>query len=235
MNVNILDNLKQNKMQGKGTEKQARISFILVLCIFALLLATAFVGCSKEDNYNTGVDIRRSVTKRVWVSLPKPNIELNLDSRLKKDPNGYSVFNLYSIDKQNFHRISGNILIDGKIPKPSQGASWESNLYWWINKNDTIVNVTKTYLNQFNGQLTIIQLPPLLSNMDAIVPTINSNSQSDILTGEINTIIAPIWEMKGDTMIVMCKVKYYYPYETDGISEKYKSDSIIKVQKIILK
>ena len=33
-NVNTLDNLKQNKMQGKGTEKQARISFILFLCIY---------------------------------------------------------------------------------------------------------------------------------------------------------------------------------------------------------
>jgi hypothetical protein len=39
-------------MQGKGTEKQARISFILVLCIFALLLATAFVGCSKSGKNN---------------------------------------------------------------------------------------------------------------------------------------------------------------------------------------
>ena len=208
---------------------------LILAYILGLILLTFLPACNKEDNYNTGVDIRRNVTKRVWVSVPKPNVELSIDSRLSKDVNGYSYFKLYSIDKQNFHRISGNILIDGKTPKPSQGANWESNLYWWINKNDTIVNVTKTYLNQFTGQLTIIQLPPLLSNMDAIVPTINSNSQSDVLTGEINTIIAPIWEMKGDTMIVICKVKYYYPYETDGISEKYKSDSIIKVEKIILK
>ena len=44
-----------------------------------------------------------------------------------------------------------------------------------------------------------------------------------------------MWEMRGDTMIVVCKVKYFYPYETDGISEKYKMDSITKIEKIILK
>ena len=32
------ENLKQNSMQGKGTEKQAKVSFILVLCIFVTLI-----------------------------------------------------------------------------------------------------------------------------------------------------------------------------------------------------
>ena len=187
---------------------------LVLLYILGLVLLTFLPACNKgETIYNTGVDIRSNVTKRVWVAIQKPNVELSIDTRLSKDINGYSYFNLYSMDKQNFHRISGTILVNGKTPKPSQGAEWESNLYWWIGKNDTIVSVTKT----------------------AVIPTINKNSQSDISTGEINTIIAPMWEMRGDTMIVVCKVKYFYPYETDGISEKYKMDSITKIEKIILK
>jgi hypothetical protein len=75
-------------MQGKGTEKQARISFILFLCILALLLATAFVGCSKEGFLQ-----------------PNRNIEMSIDSKLPKDQNGYSVFNLYSTETQNIREV----------------------------------------------------------------------------------------------------------------------------------
>lgn len=67
-----MTNEKRNKMQGKGTEKQARISFILFLCILALLLATSFVGCSKEGFLQ-----------------PKRDIEMSIDSKLPKDQNGY--------------------------------------------------------------------------------------------------------------------------------------------------
>lgn len=35
-------------MQGKGTEKQARISFILILCIFVLLIIAGLVSCCDE-------------------------------------------------------------------------------------------------------------------------------------------------------------------------------------------
>ena len=66
-----MTNEKRNKMQGKGTEKQARISFILFLCILALLLATTFVGCSKE----------------VDVPFKKPILSLTIDPMLPKDAN----------------------------------------------------------------------------------------------------------------------------------------------------
>ena len=93
-----MTNAKRNKMQGKGTEKQARISFILVLCIFALLLATAFVGCSKE------------IPKVVY----KPVLSLSIDVLLPTDSNGYSYYELYNPNGQNIHTISGKLLIDGK-------------------------------------------------------------------------------------------------------------------------
>jgi hypothetical protein len=231
-----MTNEKRNKMQGKGTEKQARISFILFLCILALLLIAGLTGCSKNvDIYDNSVEFKKVNSIRIWKPLEKPNVDVIVDTRLPKDQNGYSIFKLYSMETQNLHRITGKILFNGIAPRPSEQAEWESNLYWWINKDDTIVKFTKTYFNEYTGQLTTSQLPALISNVNAIVPTINKTSQSDLQTGEINTIIAPMWEMKGDTMVITCKVKYWYPYETDGLSEKYKVDSITKYQKIILK
>ena len=43
--------------------------------------------------------------------------------------------------------------------------------------------------------------PSLISNKDELVPTTNGSSYSG-KGGEINTIIAPISEMKGDTMVI---------------------------------
>jgi hypothetical protein len=224
-------------MQGKESDKKdLKLSALLTLCILFALMAAGLMGCSKDvDIYDNSVEFKKVNYIREWKPLQKPNVDVSIDTRLPKDNNGYSVFQLYSMETQNLHRISGKILFNGAAPRPSQDAEWESNLYWWINKGETIVKFTKTYFNQYTGQLITSQLPDLVSNVNAIVPTINKTSQSDLQTGEINTVIAPMWEMKGDTMVVICKVKYWYPYETDGISEKYKVDSIIKYQKIILK
>jgi hypothetical protein len=189
-------------MQGKGTEKQARISFILVLCIFALLLATTLIGCSKE----------------VSAQLIEKNIELNIDTRLPKDQNGYSVFNLYSTQTQNIHTISGSIRVNGKIPdEPRERVEWESNLYWNLNQGDTIARITKTYLNYYTGQFMVVTLPLLVSNINALVPTINKVCYNSA-DGSINTVIAPMWNMKGDTMTIVARI-----------------GNITKVEKIILK
>jgi hypothetical protein len=60
-----------------------------------------------------------------------------------------------------------------------------------INTNGQWVNVDTTYVTGFAG---------------SIVPTINPSSYSGT-GGEINTVIAPIDEMIGDTMVVKCKFK----------------------------
>jgi hypothetical protein len=57
----------------------------------------------------------------------------------------------------------------------------------------------------------------LVSSVNALVPTIN-NVCYNSADGSINTVIAPKWEMKGDTMIVVAR------YE-----------GIVKTEKIILK
>jgi hypothetical protein len=188
-------------MQGKGTEKQARISFILFLCILALLMIAGLTGCSKEGFLQ-----------------PKRDIEMSIDSKLPKDSNGYSVFKLYSTETQNIHTISGSIRINGTIPDdPRVKVEWENNLYWNLKKGDTIATITKTYLNYYTGQFMVVKLPPMISNVNVLIPTINKVCYNSA-DGSINTVIAPMWNMKGDTMTIVARC-----------------GDVVKVEKIILK
>jgi hypothetical protein len=57
----------------------------------------------------------------------------------------------------------------------------------------------------------------MISNVNALVPTINKVCYNSA-DGSINTMIAPKWEMRGDTMTVV--VRY---------------DGIVKTERIILK
>lgn len=208
-------------MQGKGTEKQARISFILILCIFALLLATTLIGCSKE----------------IETPINKPKLEMILDMRLPQDANGYSIYKLYNPDGQNIHRISGKVLVDGLPPSPEPViVNWESSHFWLMKAGSPVFKVYKNYLNQYNGQWTTSQLPDVIAQSDYIIPTINKSCYSDLETGEINTVIAPVTEMQGDTMTITAKVKYTYVIKKNGMFESaWSKDSVTIVKKIILK
>lgn len=169
--------------------------------LILLAFIITFASCTKDD-----------------IVVPKDVVEMNIDTRLPKDVNGYSYFKLYSSETQNIHRISGNIRINGRIPdEPRVKVEWENNLYWNLNEGDTIATITKTYLNQYTGQFTIVKLPPLVSSVNALVPTINKVCYNSA-DGSINTIIAPKWEMRGDTMTVV--VRY---------------GDVVKTERIILK
>ena len=169
----------------------------LLILAFIIVLAS----CTKDD-----------------IVIPKDVIEMSIDTRLPKDSNGYSYFRLYSTESQNIHTISGSIRINGKIPdEPRVKVEWENNLYWNLVKGDTIATITKTYLNYYTGQFMVVKLPPLVSSVNALVPTINKVCYNSA-DGSINTIIAPKWEMRGDTMTVV--VRY---------------EGIVKTERIILK
>ncbi len=169
------------------------------LLILAFIIV--FASCTKDD-----------------VIVPKDVVEMNIDTRLPKDVNGYSYFKLYSSETQNIHRISGSIRINGKIPdEPRVKVEWENNLYWNLKEGDTIATITKTYLNYYTGQFEVVKLPPLVSSVNALVPTINKVCYNSA-DGSINTVIAPKWEMRGDTMNIV--VRY---------------GDMIKSEKIILK
>jgi hypothetical protein len=197
MNVNILEKLKQNKMRLQISEK----SILMIIYLLGLMCMTFFSSCSKEGFLQ-----------------PNRNIEMSIDTRLPKDSNGYSIFKLYSTQTQNIHTISGSIRVNGKIPnEPREKVEWESNLYWNLNKGDTLARITKTYLNYYTGQFMVVTLPPLVNNINALVPTINSVCYNSA-DGSINTVIAPMWNMKGDTMTIVARI-----------------GSITKIEKIILK
>jgi hypothetical protein len=166
--------------------------------LLILAFIVVFASCTKDGIFN-----------------PKENIEMSIDTRLPKDVNGYSYFKLYSSETQNIHRISGSIRINGRIPdEPRVKVEWENNLYWNLKKGDTIATITKTYLNYYTGQFTVVTLPPMISNVNALVPTINKVCYNSA-DGSINTMIAPKWEMRGDTMIVV--VRYNQLTKTEKI------------------
>jgi len=75
-----------------------------------------------------------------------------------------------------------------------------------LRQGDTVATITKTYLNYFTGQWTVVTLPPLVNNVNSLVPTINPvcyNSED----GSINTLIAPLYNMKGDTLVVTAQLR----------------------------
>lgn len=148
-------------------------------------------------------------TKDVEIPIPKKTYTLEINGVLNqngngylpKDVNGYYHLKLDKTKNQTVHRVNGTILVNGKEPYPSEKVEWESNLYWLLRRNDTIATITKTYINYFTGQYQIVSLPPLIASKDELVPTINSSSYNGD-NGEINTMIAPIYNMKGDTMVI---------------------------------
>ena len=155
-------------------------------------LLILFSACTKEDEY-----------------IPQKEYTFTIDSVLTQsgtkslsiDANGYYHLKLIPNSNQQPHRVTGRILVNGKEPIPAETIEWESNLYWWIRRGDTSAYITKAYINYYTGQYTVINLPPMIVYKDELVPTINKSSYNGT-NGEINTVIAPISEMKGDTMVI---------------------------------
>ena len=160
----------------------------LIIIIFFL------VGCTKEAED---------------LILSKKTFSLKIDSVLNStgtrsvlyDNNGYYHLKLDPTKNQTLSRVTGKILADGKEPYPPEKVDWESNLYWSIKRGDTVAIITKSYINYFTGQFTIVSLPPLIASKDELVPTSNFASYSG-KGGEINNMIAPIYKMRGDTLIL---------------------------------
>ena len=149
-------------------------------------------ACSKEDEF-----------------IPQKEYTFTIDSvltqnglrSLPKDQNGLYHLKITSIGTPQSHRVTGRILVNNKEPFPPEKVSFESNLFWWLRRGDVTATITQAYVNYFTGQFTIVNLPPLIANKDELVPTTNSASYSGT-KGEVNTIIAPIRDMIGDTLVL---------------------------------
>ena len=156
-------------------------------------LLILFSACTKEDEY-----------------IPQNEYTFTIDSvltqnglkSLPKDQNGLYHLKITTIGTPQSHRVTGRILVNGKEPYPNEKVNFESNLYWWLRQGDTVAIITKSYINYYTGQYTIVNLPPMINSKDVLVPTTNCCSYSG-KGGVINTIIAPIREMIGDTMVLM--------------------------------
>ena len=144
------------------------------------------------------------------IPIPKKTYTIQIDSvlnrtgtnSLPKDVNGLyhlKINNPYS--NQQSHRVVGKILVNGKEPIPAEKVEWESNLFWILKRQDTIANISKSYINYFTGQFTIVQLPAFVSQKNELIPTSNFVSYSG-KGGEVSNMIAPVREMRGDTLVL---------------------------------
>ena len=204
--------------------------------ILLVFLLSLIISCSKDQK--TLTDNGEGITIGFLEGLND-----NPSYQLSKDSNGFYILTLDRSKNQTIQRITSKLLRNGKPIEDLWSGSqpkkvnWESNLYWWLLEGDTVANITKTYLNLFTGELIYVNLPPLLNWRDVIVPTINESSYSDDETGIVNTVIAPIQEMIGDTM----KIKMMYVHSItqkeegsnyfDIIGERVFKDSIYVILK----
>ena len=187
-------------VSGKVTISRIRVWVLLFSLIFFI------ISCSKNDVIlDNGEGI---IIEFVDGLNDDPTYELT------KDLNGFYELTLNPYSNQTPQRITGKLLRNGEPLEDSwsgdqpKKVNWESNLYWWLLEGDTVANITQTYINEFTGELDYINLPPIINWRDKLVPTINSSSYTDQETGIVNTVIAPIYIMKGDTM----KIKMSYTH-----------------------
>jgi len=185
----------------KQTEKFATSILKYVLSIMGGLILLSLVSC--EDN----------------MIEPIHTYELSIDSLLTEngnqslpiDSNGYYRLTLdsTSANKQTVRRIIGIVSKDEMEPTPPEFVEWESSHNWVTGDNEEAYIVRST-INVL-GQWVVIDTIQLNIPAGLIVPTVNSSSYSGT-GGEINTMIAPIYEMKGDTMVVTARM--WTEYET---------------------
>ena len=181
------------------TEQQMQRHFTILMLIVAFLGMIVLYSCNKELN-----------------PFPKHDVTLDIDARLPKDNNGYSVFTLYSTQTQNIHTISGSIRVNGEIPnEPREKVEWESSHYWTLKVGDTIGTIYRRTWRGLGWQ--IVDSIKVINLKQIEVPTINSVCYNSA-DGSINTVIAPMWNMKGDTMTIVARC-----------------GNVTKVEKIILR
>tara|TARA_R110000765_G_scaffold257551_2_gene357828 strand:- start:832 stop:1395 length:564 start_codon:yes stop_codon:yes gene_type:complete len=168
------------------TEKFALNALGYVVAIMGVLfLLSILVSCTKEDD----------------ITIPD-NYTLELDGRLDTTTDGLYKLELNSTQNsiQTIHRITGKLLNNGEEPYP-QLVEWESSHNWTL--NDTAYVIVRRTINAL-GNWVIIDTSYVTGFNGIDVPTINEFSYSGT-EGEINTVIAPIDNMIGDTLIVKAR------------------------------
>jgi hypothetical protein len=141
-------------------------------------------------------------------------ITFELDSKLTEDVNGYHHLTIDTTQWQTLHRISGRVYRDGESVNVLK-FGWASSHHWIVgddfgyviantglNDHGTYVGYDTTYITWFGGYE---------------VPIVNGSSYSRE-DGEVNTMMAPVRTMKGDTATI------YYGWYDDWTDEETTSE-----------
>ena len=189
----------------------------LVLLIFIFL-----IGCTDSDSVSGDVNN----IKLEFIE----GLNDDIDFHLNKNSEGYYELVLNKFSNQTIQRITAKLTQNNFPIQDNYGniqpklIEWESNLYWWLKKGDTVAQITKTYFNKFTGEITYTNLPPLINWKDELVSTINSSSYTSDQTGLVNTVIAPIREMSGDTLKIIVKYNHLL---SDSSYKKFRDSKCI--------
>lgn len=197
-----------------------------------LPILLGLLSCEKEPEY----------------IIPKPppyNFTFELDSAmngygtrsLPKDKAGYYHLKLSESTFQTFSRITGKFLWNGKpnpIPSPVEcNVEWKSSHYWLLNSKSSLFVVYKTYFNKFTGKLTTVELGTIKSQSNTIIPTINASSYPSSSNGSVNTMFAPIYPMRGDTITITAVARISKEIPTSQLFVRIERDSIERKMRII--
>ena len=174
--------MNRKEQTEKITIKLLKFIVLLVSVLVFLILLTS---CTKEDD----------------ITIPD-FYTMELDGRLDTTDDGLYKLELNSSDNsiQTIHTIGGTLLNNGEEPYP-QLVEWESSHNWTL--NDTAYVIVRRTINTLGNWVTI-DTSYVTGFNGSSVPTINEFSYSGD-GGEINTVIAPIDEMVGDTLIVKAR------------------------------
>jgi hypothetical protein len=174
--------MNRKEQTEKITIKLLKFIVLLVSVLVFLILLTS---CTKEDD----------------ITIPD-FYTMELDGRLDTTNEGLYKLELNSSDNsiQTIHTIGGTLLNNGEEPYP-QLVEWESSHNWTL--NDTAYVIVRRTINALGNWVTI-DTSYVTGFNGSSVPTINEFSYSGD-GGEINTVIAPINEMVGDTLIVKAR------------------------------
>jgi len=192
-----------------------------------------FCSCEKD------VNIPSTFTQPTFSFTIDSALVGNGTKALSKDKNGYYHLFVDSNLLQTFSRVTGKVLVNGK-PNPlaptlveSVRVEWKSSHYWILNVGQQTISVYKTYFNKYQAKLQTVLLGIMIAQRSEIIPTVNPTSYPSNETGEVNTIVAPIPLMKGDTLTISGKAFFVYGVPKDKLFSTTKIDSIEKSIQII--
>ena len=171
--------------------------------LYLMVVGVVFTSCQKEE-----FEIDR-------------NYQFKMTGRTAQDVNGYYHLSLDpQEDKQTLHRFGAYITNVDAYNLPTQ-VIWRSDAFWYT--PDTLGH---TYIEI--GQVPTGESPWSWENFAVTgyegmtVPIVNGTSYADPNVDSAYCIMAPVWEMKGDTITI-----YGEAWFEEGDIVKYDSFNII--------